>query len=273
MGNIKFSILKHGIIENDLSWNTVMANPGTVHQKNPPAIWGKFPCFSVLIYHPTAGWILFDCGVCPGDERDRLPASFTDYYPLYASEEDYLENRLKSVGLTADDIDLVILSHTHWDHMGGAGLFSNTKAGKRILTSEADYSYGIAHSHASLTGIDGGYIKKNFDFEGIGFEFVDEDCEIADGVRLIAFGGHTPCVLGLMLTLDSGTYIFPSDAVISRVNYGPPVRSSAFMYDSLAYAAAIKKLRKLETEFNAKIIFSHDYEQFCTLKLAPYFYE
>lgn len=273
MANIKFSILKHGVIENDLSWNLSMANPGSIHNKNPQAVWGKFPCFSVLIYHGEVGWILYDCGASPGDERDRLPSSFTDLYPLCATEEDYLENRLKSVGLTPQDISQVILSHTHWDHMGGIGLFSYTEAGKHILTSEADYSYGIAHSHACLSGIDGGYVKQNYQFDGLGFEFVDEDCEIAEGINLIAFSGHTPCILGLMLTLDSGVYIFPSDTVNSRVNYGPPARPSAFMYDSLGYVAAIKKLRRLEKKYHATIIFPHDYEQFCTLKLAPYFYE
>ena len=273
MDKIKFAILKHGIIENDLSWNTAMANPGTIHDKNPRAIWGKFPCYSVLIYHCEAGWILYDCGTCPGDEKERLPAFFRDSYPLYAGPEDYLENRLKSVGLTSKDISCVILSHTHWDHMGGIGLFSGTEAGKRIITSEADYSYGIAHSHASLTGIDGGYIKQNYQFEGLGFEFIDEDCELFEGIRLIAFKGHTPCILGLMLTLESGTYLFPSDTVNSRVNYGPPVRSSAFMYDSLGYAESVKKLRRLESKYHATIIFPHDYEQFCTLKQAPYFYE
>lgn len=273
MAKIKFTILKHGVIENDLSWNTVMANPGSVHRKNPPAIWEKFPCYSVLIYHKEQGWILYDCGPCPGDEKDRLPRSFRELYPLTAEPEDYLENRLRSVGVKPEDISQVILSHTHWDHMGGVGLFSNTEVGKHILTSEADYSYGIAHSHASLSGVDGGYIKQNYQFEGLGFEFVDEDCEIADGIQILAFSGHTPCVLGLMLTLESGVYIFPSDTVNSRLNYGPPVRSSAFLYDSLGYAAAVKKLRRLEAEYHATLIFPHDYEQFCGLKLAPYFYE
>ena len=273
MPKIKFALLKHGFIENDLSWNTSMANPASIHNKAAQAIWSRFPCFSVLIYHSDVGWILYDCGVCPGDEKDRLPEYFKELYPLYATEEDYLENRLKSVGLTPHDISQVIISHTHWDHMGGIGLFSHTKAGEHIITSEADYSYGIAHSHANLSGVDGGYVKKNYQFDGLGFDFVDEDYELADGIKIFSFTGHTPCILGLMVQLQSGTYLFPSDTVNSRLNYGPPARPSAFMYDSLGYMASLKKLRRLEKEYNATIIFPHDYEQFCSLKLAPEFYE
>ncbi len=273
MSKIRFTILSHGHIENDLAWNTATPNPGNRFNKNPEAIWGEFPSFSVLVEHSDLGWILYDTGCHPGDEKDRLPKSFTDFFPLYMDEQDYLENRLKSVGLTKDDIDVVILSHTHWDHSGGVGLFSGTKAGEKILTSGLDYSFGIANSHADISGIDGGYIKQNYQHEGLGYEFIDEDYKLAEGIELIALEGHSPLVLGLMLHMESGTYIFPSDAVSSKLNYGPPAKPPGFLYDSLGYGRAIKKLREMEKKYDAKFIFSHDNEQFKTLKKAPEFYE
>jgi glyoxylase-like metal-dependent hydrolase (beta-lactamase superfamily II) len=38
----------------------------------------------------------------------------------------YLKESLSDVGLKPDDIDLIILSHEHWDHIGAASLFVET---------------------------------------------------------------------------------------------------------------------------------------------------
>ena len=273
MSKVKFTILNHGYVEGDLAQNVALPRPGSRHDKTPRAIWTKFPLYSVLIQHEDTGWVLYDTGYNPADNEGRLPESFLDYFPLFATKEDYLESRLKSLGLTADDIDLVIVSHTHWDHMGGVELFGNTRAGKNIITSGLDYSLGITNSHRTTNPIDGGYIKWNYHYEGLDFNFIDEDYKINDEIELITLVGHTPMVLGLMLHLESGTYIFPSDACGLRQNYGPPSRPPGFLYDSLGFVATIKKLNELVEKYDATIFFSHDMEQFETFKLAPEFYE
>src|SRR3990170_3340640 len=63
--------------------------------------------------------ILFDTGLSPraipGLMRNDPMARFT--------EEDLLVHRLDLVGLEPDNVDLVVLSHLHYDHAGGAQLF------------------------------------------------------------------------------------------------------------------------------------------------------
>src|SRR5205809_5968054 len=67
--------------------------------------------------------ILFDTGVSPravpGLMRNDSYARFTD--------EDLLVHRLDALGLTADDVDLVVISHLHYDHAGGAAMFANSE--------------------------------------------------------------------------------------------------------------------------------------------------
>lgn len=273
MAKMKFAILSHGYLECDLAYNLALPNPASKSNQKTTSIWRKFPMYSVLIHHEDLGWILYDTGLNPGDEKDRLPAYFREAFPIYATEDDYIENRLKSVGLTKDDISLLIISHTHWDHIGGVGLFSGTKAGQNIITSGKDYSLGVTLSHCTSNPISGGYFKWNYDVEGISYQFVDEDYKINDDIELITLGGHTPNVLGLVLHMKDGTYIFPSDAFPTKANFGPPAVPSGFLYDSIGFAAAAKKLLAVQKKFNAKLMFSHDIDQFNTFKLAPDFYE
>src|SRR3989442_1712237 len=71
----------------------------------------------------TDGTILFDTGLSPravpGLLRNDPMACFTN--------EDLLVHRLDVLGLEADDIDVVVLSHLHYDHAGGAELFARSE--------------------------------------------------------------------------------------------------------------------------------------------------
>src|SRR5690554_2883534 len=113
MQDISYTILHHGFIENDDAWNFAVEKPGSIHEKHPQARWIRVPSFSVLFKHPDAGYILYDTGSSPGDEKDRRPKEISDYFPLHAQAEDFLDARLSSVGLKPDDVSMVIISHMH----------------------------------------------------------------------------------------------------------------------------------------------------------------
>src|SRR5512134_3545652 len=71
----------------------------------------------------TEAVILFDTGVSPravpGLVRSDPLARFTD--------DDLLVHRLDALGLQAGDVDLVVISHLHYDHAGGAALFPKSE--------------------------------------------------------------------------------------------------------------------------------------------------
>ena len=93
------------------------------------------PAVAILIQHPTLGNILYDTGNCEDFSAVYTEDMLHDY-PI--TEMISIQEALAQKGLTPDDIDLIILSHLHFDHAGGLKHFVGTKAIRRVLVSEAD---------------------------------------------------------------------------------------------------------------------------------------
>lgn len=272
MKGLKYTILSHGHIENDLAWNVALPNPATRSNKNAKPIWGSFPCYSVLISHPTEGYILFDTGPALGDDSGRRPKAMDDIFPLYIKREEFLDEKLKSLGLTMDNISLVICSHMHWDHSGGLCFFKDRKTPQKVLTSRDDYTFGLTQTLAPYqVSDDCAYFRENYLFENLDISLIDHDETLCEGIDVVLLSGHTPGVLGLVLHLENETVIFPSDAVGSQLNYNG--NYPGIIYDSLGFKHAVEKVSILQKKFHAKIIFPHDPKQFDTLKLSPYYYD
>jgi len=274
MKGLRYAILPHGRIESDYGWLVSMPNPARASNKCPEAIWVAAPSFSVLIDHPKEGYILYDTGTYPGDESYRRSSKALEEFPLIIKRSEFLDERLHKLELSVEDINIVVVSHMHWDHSNGLKFFENRSHPIKALVPKEDYLYGFTQTHCSSTVPDDCiYSKETYDLGNIDFKMIEKDHNLYEGVEIISLGGHTPSILGMILHLESGTIIFTSDAVYGKVNYGPPTRVPAILYDSLGYHAAIEKLRKLEKRYEATMIFSHDMDQIKDLKTTPFFYE
>ncbi|MEK0315621.1 MBL fold metallo-hydrolase [Cohnella sp. 56] len=98
-----------------------------------------YPAGFALIRHPSRGWILFDTGYSARFEAltQHLPyALYRRLTPVRFREEDAAVRQLARLGVRAEDVALVILSHFHADHIGGARDFPHA----RFLYPEAAYA-------------------------------------------------------------------------------------------------------------------------------------
>ncbi len=102
------------------------------------------------------------------------------------------EEELEKVGLTVDDIDMVILTHLHSDHAQDAGKFKN--ATFVVQKSELDFA---ANPHPIQAGW---FVEIPQDR----LEIVDGDKEILEGIRVIHTPGHTPGGQSILIETDNG---------------------------------------------------------------------
>lgn len=233
-------------------------------------------CYAVLIQHPVLGNILYDTGIDDSWEY-RWPHNLASGYPVHRSWS--LKEKLQELCLYPDDIDLLIISHLHFDHAGNLRLFRGTKAGQGVLIQEAEARHAFMRANifdpARIEYRGDGYVRHEFNgLDGISFELVNGDHKLADDLELLLLPGHTPGTMGLVVrTEQTGTVIFPSDAIYNAVNYGPPAVLPGMCARPEEYGASIEKCRKIAQAENGVIFFSHDVNTFQTYRKSPQWYE
>jgi N-acyl homoserine lactone hydrolase len=258
------SIIPCGAMTADLTW--MLLAPGRAMQtrqnRGQPAEWTDVPTHCVLVDTPD-GRLLWDTS-CPRDWEERwVPTGLQDFFPYdKVSEEEYLDSRLKALGLAPGDIDYVVFSHLHFDHAGNANLFKNTDAKLICSDVEKEYAFGIDGAFA------GAHLRA--DYEDLEFDTVSGDVDFLPGVSFIQTPGHTVGSMSMRVDLpDTGTMIFTADAVYRGESYGPPPVPASIVNNLEQWFASVEKLRGIAEESDATLIFGHDPEQTKTFRIAP----
>ena len=114
----------------------------------------EFPALVGLIVHPFFGPILYDTGYAEHFDAATEPFPERLYRwltPVALPPEQHLEAQLARRGVRMEDVDRVLISHLHADHV--AGLRDLPRA--RFMACEADVA-GIAAIAAATAGTAGG---------------------------------------------------------------------------------------------------------------------
>jgi N-acyl homoserine lactone hydrolase len=261
---IKLMILPTGTMHGDLNW--LLIDPSRMASRNQPERsrdWVEVPTHVVYIEHPSGKKLLWDAGV-PRDWEDRwAPTGLDQFFPVDATtEEMWLDSRLKQLDLEPSDIDYLLLSHLHIDHAANAKWWQHT--GTRIIVDEEEKKGAFSFDGYNL----GGHIKS--DYDGLDLDTINEDTEILPGVTLLRTPGHTWGTLSLKVDLaDAGVMIFASDSVYLKESYGPPPIAAGIVYDTVAWFKSVEKLRQIEQQTDATIVFGHSVAQLEELRLGP----
>ncbi len=134
--------------------------------------------------------ILIDAGL-----GDKDSPRFHDIYGV--ERQRHLDHSLAEAGLSAEDVDLVIATHLHFDHAGGFTVRDSIRAsirGRRFPRARYGVRRGdwddAPHTHSRQRA---SYVTANFVpllAAGV-VDFIDDDTEVAPGVRLQRAAGHT----------------------------------------------------------------------------------
>ena len=122
-----------------------------------------------------------------------------------ASRRGLLYATLDSRGLTPEDIDLVILTHMHWDHCQNTDMFSNA----RILVHPKEIDY--AHNPNPADHNAAKYIAEMMDKMRV--EPISDGDVVADGISIIDTPGHTLGHISIVAEVGDENILVAGDAM------------------------------------------------------------
>jgi glyoxylase-like metal-dependent hydrolase (beta-lactamase superfamily II) len=189
----------------------------------------KFPALTALIKHPENGYILFDTGYTNRfyEETKGWPGKiYAAMTPTHVKEEEYLVNQLAAKGIQAEEINYIIISHFHGDHICGMKDFSNAKF---ICSKEAfDNVQKVKDKpwKAIFQGVLPGLLPEDFGEERVwiydsdsNVNTVEEEilgkCHdlFGDGlIQMIPLPGHHYGQIGVLLQTNKGPLLLAADA-------------------------------------------------------------
>ena len=163
---------------------------------------------------------------------------------------------LAAIGVQAQEVQDVVITHMHYDHAGNVPLFP--KARFHVQDAEMGYCTGRAMTHAHLAGpfdaenvVD--MVRRIFDGRVV---FHCGDDELFPGVTLHHLPGHTPGLQAVRVQTARGPVVLASDAIHFWANLQ---RETPYpvVADVVAYLEALRRLRSLAPSLD-HIIPGHD---------------
>jgi len=144
-----------------------------------------------------------------------------------------LAQSLAEAGVTAADIDTVVISHPHGDHIGGATVGSGEMAqvtypSARYWLGRADWEHFTDPENLNARGLADKLLPLA---NAQRLDLADGEHEIAPGVRLLPLPGHTPGHMGVAFTAGQEMAIYVGDLVHHPLQIEHPDWSPIF--DSL----------------------------------------
>ena len=184
-------------------------------------------CFQSYIVRTPHHTILIDSCVGNHKNRNAFPAMHMK------SDETYMR-ALASAGLTVDDIDFVLCTHLHFDHVGWNtrledGRWVPTFPNARYLFAQREYAHWTEqHSKAPVACIADSVLPI---VEAKQAELVRSDHALDDHVRLLPTPGHTPDHFSVCLGRGRDDAIITGDVIHSPLQARYPELSMRADFD------------------------------------------
>jgi len=219
-------------------------------------------CRAFVLQTDDGRTILFETGI-----GTFFEPKMKERYGVDQNEPMLLKN-LDKLGIKEEDIDVVVLSHLHFDHAGG--LLSSYGEPLRLLFPKALYLVGKQHWDRAKNP----HIREKASFisqlpqlleQSQRLFLVEEGLThplVNDGVAFVFSHGHT---IGLMLSeinLNGELYVFVSDLIPGMAWIHLPL---AMGYDRFPELIVDEKKRFYESWLSrsGKLLFTHDPDEVC----------
>ncbi|MDZ5696664.1 MBL fold metallo-hydrolase [Chelativorans sp. M5D2P16] len=140
---------------------------------------------------------------------------------------------LKSAGLQPEDIDVIVVSHTHPDHVGNLRTADGGRAFPRatVFAPRADWDFFVRNDpDLSYMPVPEDFrrnfaaaIKRSVEPVADGIELYEAGTEIVPGLHTLAASGHTPGMATFLVHSGNGQLLLTADlAYHPIINVGRP---------------------------------------------------
>jgi glyoxylase-like metal-dependent hydrolase (beta-lactamase superfamily II) len=144
------------------------------------------------------------------DTGTNAPSETAAFHrPLTRGPKQELVFALSEISVKPEEIEMVVITHLHWDHCYNNHLFPNA----RFYAQRRELEYAACPLPAHVHGYDTFLLGMTPPFVQNRWEYVDGDMEVVPGVNLILTPGHTPGMQGVLVKSASGNLLIASDTL------------------------------------------------------------
>ena len=210
----------------------------------------------LLLLESDSKKILIDTGM--GEKWDEKSRSI---YSIDQTEYS-LDNSLSAVGIKAEEITDVILTHLHFDHAGGTTIFRDGKLEPTF--TNAVYHVQKKNFEWALNPTDrdkGSYLKDNFEplaKEGV-LKLIDGENQFDDEIHFIIVNGHTFAQQLVKISDGTNTFLYCCDLFPTYSHIRLPY-IMGYDLQPLVTLQEKKYVLNKAIEENWKLFFEHDPE-------------
>lgn len=184
------------------------------------------------------------------------PPDGVKWQPYFRTENESLERALLNIGVSAEDIDTVLLTHLHWDHASNNHLFPNA----RFIVQRKEYDYITASQPEVKGGYDIDLVLQTK------YELVDGDSDIIPGISVVLAPGHSVGMQCVVVDTKMGKYILGGDLITLYENWETvPHIPNGVHYDLEIILDSLTKIERIE----GFMLPGHDEEVFYRSSVYP----
>ena len=149
-----------------------------------------------------------------------------------------LQRALARRGLSCADVDVLVCTHAHWDHIENLDLFERA----RIVLHRDERRY-LKRPHRNDFACPA-WVDAVFDRFGSRIDEVEEGTEVLPGVKVIEAPGHSAGTIALAARTDQGTAVLTGDSV-QNSTVAIEGRNALVFWDEALAARTIAKLTSI----------------------------
>lgn len=156
--------------------------------------------------------ILIDTGLGDIDEVSDMQSRYGVDFVATRTADQNLVAGLAAHGLAPDDIELVVLTHLHFDHVGNTELFPNA----RFVVQRDELPQSLCPPSFCMFYYPEYAYKINQIADRL--DVIDGDTRIDPDIQLVKIGGHTPGSMVVVARTEIGSVCLTSDVMYNYRN-------------------------------------------------------